>query len=167
MCESRHDHVEGEESDEENVNSPMDISDGARKRRGCGHKQPVIRRDGLKLTAAFKSGRNDDESGMGDGKQDLSAERVHKILKAISDEDCIAMGLSPDWARPDWMMITVLPVPPPPVRPSIMMDSTARGEDDLTYKLADIIKANTNLKKHEMEGSPNHVLLEWESLLQV
>jgi DNA-directed RNA polymerase II subunit RPB1 len=26
----------------------------------------------------------------------------------------------------DWMLISVLPVPPPPVRPSVMMDSSMR-----------------------------------------
>jgi DNA-directed RNA polymerase II subunit RPB1 len=50
------------------------------------------------------------------------------------------MGLDPEWARPDWMVMTVFPVPPPAVRPSILMGSMARGEDDLTHKLSDIIK---------------------------
>ena len=77
------------------------------------------------------------------------------------------MGLNPDWSRPDWMMITVLPVPPPPVRPSIQVDGSSRGEDDLTYKLADILKANQSLKRHETEGSPAHIIGEFEQLLQV
>ena len=77
------------------------------------------------------------------------------------------MGLSSDWARPDWLCLTVLPVPPPPVRPSIQVDGSARGEDDLTYKLADIIKANMSLKRHEAEGSPAHIVAEFEQLLQV
>ena len=77
------------------------------------------------------------------------------------------LGLNPEWARPDWMMITVLPVPPPAVRPSIQVDGASRGEDDLTYKLADTIKANVSLKRHEMDGSPAHILAEFEQLLQV
>ena len=140
----------------------MSDSEDEGPRKGCGHLQPEFLTDGLRLIASFSRRGADDE-----GKIELTTERVYKILKNISDEDCIAMGLSPDWARPDWMLLTVLPVPPPPVRPSIMMDSTARGEDDLTYKLADIIKANTNLKKHEIEGAPGHILSEWEALLQV
>lgn len=97
----------------------------------------------------------------------MTADKALSILKRISDEDSVAMGFSPEFSRPEWMIITILPVPPPPVRPSIMMDSTMRGEDDLTHKLADIIKANINLKKHEMEGSPPHVLNDYEQLLQV
>ncbi len=96
----------------------------------------------------------------------LPPEKILQILKSISDEDCRDMGLDPEWARPEWMIITVLPVPPMPVRPSISMDGAGRGEDDLTHKLADIIKANNNVKRHETEGSPAHVITEFESLLQ-
>ena len=38
----------------------------------------------------------------------------------------MVLGFNPRWARPDWMVLTVLPVPPPPVRPSVMMDSSSR-----------------------------------------
>jgi len=77
------------------------------------------------------------------------------------------MGLNAEYARPDWMIITVLPVPPPPVRPSIQMDGAGRGEDDLTHKLADILKANQNVRRCESEGQPAHVISEFETLLQV
>lgn len=50
------------------------------------------------------------------------------MLKRISDEDCMLLGLNPKYARPDWMILQVLPIPPPPVRPSVMMDTSARSE---------------------------------------
>lgn len=59
-------------------------------------------------------------------RQEITAEKAHEILKRISDEDCMALGFNPRFARPDWMILTVFPVPPPPVRPSVMMDSSAR-----------------------------------------
>ena len=66
------------------------------------------------------------------------------------------------------MILTVLPVPPPPVRPSIAVDGgTMRSEDDLTYKLGDIIKASANVRRCEQEGAPAHVITEFEQLLQV
>jgi DNA-directed RNA polymerase II subunit RPB1 len=102
-----------------------------------------------------------------EGKQPLLPAQVHQILKRITDSDLEDMGLSAEFARPDWMIITVLPVPPPPVRPSIQMDGTSRGEDDLTHKLSDILKANANVKRCEQEGAPVHVVQEFEQLLQV
>ncbi len=57
------------------------------------------------------------------------------------------------------MILTILPVPPPPVRPSIAVDGGAmRSEDDLTYKLGDIIKASVNVRRCEQEGAPAHVI---------
>lgn len=86
----------------------------------------------------------------------------------ISDSDLHLLGLSDEYARPEWMILTVLPVPPPPVRPSIAVDGgTMRSEDDLTYKLGEIIKASTNVRKSEQEGSPAHIVTEYEQLLQV
>lgn len=38
------------------------------------------------------------------------------------------LGLNPKYARPDWMILQVLPIPPPPVRPSVMMDTSSRSE---------------------------------------
>lgn len=93
---------------------------------------------------------------------------VYTALKKISDSDLHLLGLSVDYARPEWMILTVLPVPPPPVRPSIAVDGgTMRSEDDLTYKLGDIIKASANVRRCEQEGAPAHVINEFEQLLQV
>ena len=93
---------------------------------------------------------------------------VYTALKKMSDSDLHLLGLSDEYARPEWMILTVLPVPPPPVRPSIAVDGgTMRSEDDLTYKLGDIIKASANVRRCEQEGAPAHVINEFEQLLQV
>lgn len=54
--------------------------------------------------------------------------QVLSILKRISDDDCKLLGFNPQYARPDWMILQVLPIPPPPVRPSVMMDTSSRSE---------------------------------------
>jgi len=166
ICKSKTYCEGGEDADNNMPDVKEDGEGGAnapkKKHGGCGGYQPIYRRDGLKLTAEFK--QVTDESI--EKKQVLSPERVHSILKRISDEDCRSLGLNPKWARPDWMVITRLVVPPPPVRPSIMMDSVSRGEDDLTHKLAEILKYNSHLKKQEQNGAPPHVINEITSILQ-
>ncbi|CEL60015.1 DNA-directed RNA polymerase II subunit A [Rhizoctonia solani AG-1 IB] len=138
---------------------------------GCGHVQPLIRKEGLKLFLVYKKGRADDEEM--DGRTSQPEKRlypaldVYNTLKKIPDTDLALLGLSEEFARPDWMILTVLPVPPPPVRPSISADGgTVRSEDDLTYKLGDILKASINVRRCEEEGSPAHVISEFEQLLQ-
>ena len=61
-------------------------------------------------------------------------QRVHEIFRHISDEECFIVG------RPDWMLVTVLPVPPLSVRPAVVKFGSPRNQDDLTHKLADILK---------------------------
>jgi DNA-directed RNA polymerase beta' subunit len=58
------------------------------------------------------------------------------------------MGLSARFARPDWLICQVLPVPPLPVRPAVVTFGSARNQDDLTHKLSDIVKANNQLKAY-------------------
>ena len=67
---------------------------------------------------------------------------MYNIFLNISDNDCKLLGLSEKYSRPEWLICSVLPIPPPCVRPSVKYDGNLRSEDDLTYKLLDIIKAN-------------------------
>ncbi|EPR80047.1 DNA-directed RNA polymerase II largest subunit [Spraguea lophii 42_110] len=135
-----------------------DIGEGIKS--GCGNKQPLIKKEGLGLVAFMKGEENSE------GKVILNGEKVHNIFKRIPESDIEAMGFSPKYSRPEWLILTVLLVPPPPVRPSVLVDGILRGEDDLTHKLADIVKANNNLKKYEREGAPGHVIRDYEQLLQ-
>lgn len=101
-------------------------------------------------------------------KRLITPSEVYTAFKKMSDSDLHLLGLSDEYARPEWMILTVMPVPPPPVRPSIAVDGGAmRSEDDLTYKLGDIIKASANVRRCEQEGAPAHVITEFEQLLQV
>lgn len=97
---------------------------------GCGHKQPRIKKGSLKIEIEFKD-ENFDKTR--DRKGILWPEEVHKVLSRISDEDCKTMGLNVLVGRPEWAVIKVLPVAPPPVRPSVQMSSMMRSEDDLTF----------------------------------
>ncbi|KAI5188668.1 DNA-directed RNA polymerase II subunit RPB1 [Nematocida sp. AWRm77] len=131
-----------------------------RVRTGCENKQPTIRKEGLHLLA-FQRGEESAE-----GKTVLGADKALEILRRISDEDIEALGFDLEKARPEWMIVQMLPVPPPQVRPSIVMEGSLRCEDDLTHKLADIIKASNNLRRYEQEGAPGHIIRDYEQLLQ-
>jgi DNA-directed RNA polymerase II subunit RPB1 len=129
---------------------------------GCGAVQPSkYERQGIaRIAAVFH-----DED---DARQDqmMEVEYVHRLFRRISDEDVDFMGLSRHWCRPDWMICTVLPIPPPQVRPSVVQDNNTRSEDDLTHKLFEIIKYDQALRA-KMEGnSPRHVIDEMTSVVQ-
>lgn len=134
---------------------------------GCGNVQPQVRQAALQLKAAYEVAQ--EEGPKRKETVPITPEMAHGIMRRISERDLKNIGLNGDYARPEWMVITVLPVPPPPVRPSISMDGTGTGmrnEDDLTYKLGDIIRANGNVKQAIREGSPQHIARDFEDLLQ-
>ncbi|XP_069180838.1 DNA-directed RNA polymerase II subunit RPB1-like [Procambarus clarkii] len=153
------------EGDEIDVNKDPDDPTMAKKgsgHGGCGRYQPNIKRVGLELVAEWKHVNEDTQ----DRKQILTAERVYEIFKHITDEECYLLGMDPKYARPDWMIMTVLPVPPLPVRPAVVMHGSARNQDDLTHKLADIIKANNELVRNEQAGAAAHIIVENLKMLQ-
>ncbi|KAJ8608431.1 hypothetical protein CTAYLR_010334 [Chrysophaeum taylorii] len=131
---------------------------------GCGGLQPKYKKKGsIGVEALF---HEDDEAVAGDRKQSLSAAKAHEILQRISDDDVRRLGLNPEFARPDWFLVTVLPVPPPQVRPSVQVNDSARSEDDLTHQYVSVVKANRTLEELTRSGEAPHIIERYEELLQ-
>ena len=138
---------------------------GEKNEDGCGAIQPSkYSKDNInKIVAEWKniSGLTREIK-----RQDYTPADILRIFRRISDEDCIALGFNPKWCRPEWFICTVLPVPPPNVRPSVKQDNNQRMEDDLTHKLCDIIKTNRSLKQKLSVDAAAHTIDEWSQLLQ-
>lgn len=137
----------------------------------CGYEIQPVRRDGGQIIVGKRRGRGGGGNGAGgdddapDRRKVFTATEVHRIFTRISDADCHLLGLDPKKARPEWMILTVLPVPPPCVRPSVSIHSgVGRGEDDLTYKLCEILRYNKEILKSEADPSSNGVAMHEEQL---
>ncbi|MDI6819407.1 MAG: DNA-directed RNA polymerase subunit A' [Candidatus Hodarchaeaceae archaeon] len=117
----------------------------------CGEKQQQLK---FEKPTAFMEGKNR-----------LTPSDVRERLERITDDDAMLLGINPEVARPEWMVLTALPVPPVTVRPSITLESGVRSEDDLTHKLVDIIRINQRLSENIEAGAP-HLIVEdlWELL---
>lgn len=74
----------------------------------------------------------------------FTAARARQILAGMSDSAIRIMGSSPKYSRPEWMILTVLQIPPPISRPCITASDCSRtkGQDDVTVKILEIFKAN-------------------------
>ena len=134
---------------------------------GCGALQPsrYVREGIARIVAEW----DDDADGNQGGKQrqPLEVEYVLRLFRKIADEDVDFMGLSRFWCRPDWMICSVLPIPPPQVRPSVIQDNNQRSEDDLTHKLAEIIKTNNTYLLPRIEANAAKTVIdEWTNVLQ-
>ena len=99
------------------------------------------------------------------GSRRITPIEILERLKKMSDGDLRILGISPETARLEWVIFTVLPIPPVCARPSITLDSGIRSEDDLTHKLVDVIRINQRLRENIDAGAP-HLIVEdlWELL---
>jgi DNA-directed RNA polymerase II subunit RPB1 len=107
-------------------------------------------------------------------KKYISCEQMLEFLKKIKSEDLDKIGIPSDTSRPDWMICTIFPVPPPHVRPSVRQENNQKSEDDLTHKLAEIIIRNQTLReefnKAGSSGSSTQnrssIIDDWTQVLQ-
>jgi DNA-directed RNA polymerase subunit A' len=140
-----------------------DTEDGApaptrrepKEERLCPHCHEVQQRIILDKPTTFR------ETG-----HKITPKEVRARLERIPDDDVRAMDLNPKFGRPEWMVLTVLPVPPVQVRPSITLDSGERSEDDLTHKLVDVLRINQRLRENRDMGAPQLVVEDLWELLQ-
>jgi DNA-directed RNA polymerase subunit A' len=130
------------------------------KRKQCPHCAAVQ----YKIT--FEKPTKFSEQIPESGSEPLTPSMVRERLERITNEDLQLLGFNPETARPEWMVLQVLPVPPVYVRPSITLESGIRSEDDLTHKLVDIIRINQRLKENMDAGAPTLIIQDLSELLQ-
>ncbi|WP_373839617.1 DNA-directed RNA polymerase subunit A' [Methanospirillum sp.] len=96
----------------------------------------------------------------------LTPADIRARLEKIPDDDLQKLGIVGSVARPEWTIMTVLPVPPVTMRPSIILENGQRSEDDLTHKLVDIIRINQRFKENQDAGAPQLIIEDLWELLQ-
>jgi DNA-directed RNA polymerase II subunit RPB1 len=141
---------------------------GQENTNGCGARLPEkITKDNLKGCINLEWKDPDGELTADVKKQCYFAEDILRIFQRITDEDVESLGFNKDNNRPENIICTIFPVPPPTVRPSVRNDTGQRCEDDLTHKLCDIVKANNTLKAKVKSTTVDVRQIEhWTQLLQ-
>eukprot|EP00127_Corallochytrium_limacisporum_P007456 Clim_evm1s252 gene=Clim_evmTU1s252 len=168
ICKERHECIGSgikKQEDEDgfgmmNGGSGADQKEQKDQQIGCGAVQPKIRIERWVLKVDHYKGKELTKP------EEPTAEEIADKLKVISDEDLMIMGYNPEYARPEWQIIKVLPIPPMAVRPAVRMDSSSLAHDDLTRKLSDVIKVNFDHAKRFEEGAPPHILKQKLDLIQ-
>ncbi|MBU4299954.1 MAG: DNA-directed RNA polymerase subunit A' [Nanoarchaeota archaeon] len=98
------------------------------------------------------------------GKHALTPVEIREQFEKIKDGDLTAMKFL--GGRPEWLILTLLLVPPITTRPSITLETGDRSEDDLTHKIVDIIRINKRLADNLEIGAPDFILEDLWELLQ-
>lgn len=101
-----------------------------------------------------------------EGGKRIWPNEIRSWLEKIPDSDLYILGIDPEVSRPEWMVLTLLPIPPITMRPSITLESGGRSEDDLTHKISDIIRVNQRLLENINAGAPEIIVEDLWDLLQ-
>jgi len=96
----------------------------------------------------------------------LSPIEVRARLEKVPMEDLRIFGYKQEGFRPEWLVLTILQIPPVTMRPSITLESGERSEDDLTHKLGDIVRINQRLFENINAGAPEVIIEDLWDLLQ-
>ena len=134
----------------------------------CQGVQPKYTKSGLHIEMELgEDGQGGQNAATGgDSKQFLSGATVVKVFRNMREEDMKILGLDITHARPEWLLVQVLPVPPLHVRPSVSVAGSAASEDDLTHQLVNVIKSNIALSNAITNGEPNIIVEQFEQSLQ-
>jgi DNA-directed RNA polymerase subunit A' len=100
------------------------------------------------------------------GENRLLPITIRERFSQITDTDLQLLNYNTTTARPEWFILQALPVPPVTVRPSIILETGIRSEDDLTHKMVDIIRVNQRLKESKEAGTPPLIVQDLVDLLQ-
>jgi DNA-directed RNA polymerase subunit A' len=151
--------------EEEEINELMLISEDTDKcvkeilnrvkgEKKCPHCKAQVNKIALdKPTNFFKNGER------------LYPAEVLDWLVKIPDKDLFLFGYS-DKLKPQWFVVSVLPVSPVSIRPSLSLENVITSEDDLTYKLLDIVRINIRLQENINAGAPQIIIEDLWDLLQ-
>ncbi|MBU0899088.1 MAG: DNA-directed RNA polymerase subunit A' [Nanoarchaeota archaeon] len=97
-------------------------------------------------------------------KTELTPTMIRERFEKISNGDLKRIGVG--GGRPEWLILTLFPIPPVTMRPSITLESGERSEDDLTHKLVDVVRINQSLKENIDIGAPDFILNDLSELVQ-
>lgn len=96
----------------------------------------------------------------------LQVEMVLRAFQRMTNETCDLVGFNHKFSRPEWMICTVLAVPPLTVRPSVVMDDNQRMEDDLTHVLINILRNNQRLRDKLDKGESAEMIDKYTAMVQ-
>ncbi|KAH0793208.1 DNA-directed RNA polymerase II subunit RPB1 [Histomonas meleagridis] len=99
-------------------------------------------------------------------RQDITAASVLDIFSQMKDCDVRVLGLDPERSHPKWMILTILPVPPPHVRPPVRVEGLNPSPDDVTHHLGNLVRCNNALLRMKESNQQQTAVKEQLALLQ-
>jgi DNA-directed RNA polymerase subunit A' len=132
------------------------FASGLKKMKVCPHCEAAHEGVSLDKSSVFVFTQGE--------KKRLLTTEIRFRFENIPDSDLPILNLQN--VRPEWLLLTVMPIPPVSMRSTITLQSGQRSEDDLTHKLTDIVRTNQRLHEHLLVGVPEAIIEDVWDLLQ-
>lgn len=163
VVDDENDENENDDDAESATPSPAVV----RKRRAMGASSTVptaaaaetdeIKRQADDMASAARLLAKSDHFLVGDGAKPgarvpFNAKRAHAVLRRISDEDAVLLGFDIEHVHPSWLVLTVLLVSPPCLRPPISLTRSTKKRialDHITFQLLQVLKKSLILHKQQ------------------
>ena len=97
-----------------------------------------------------------------EGIKDTSSQKRVRLIKRLD----VLSAFQESGNRPEWMIITALPVIPPELRPMIQLDGGRFATSDLNDLYRRVINRNNRLKKLMALGAPSIIIQNEKRMLQ-
>ncbi len=97
--------------------------------------------------------------------KESSGEKNQKRIKAIKRLE-VLNAFKTSGIRPEWMVLTVVPVIPPELRPMMQLDGGRYATSDLNDLYRQVIIKNARLKREIEEHAPSVILMNEKRMLQ-
>ena len=110
--------------------------------------------------------RIDLETGIGELQQAMTETRSKQIRKKLAKRIKLFQGFHESKSRPEWMILTVLPVIPPDLRPLVPLEGGRFATSDLNDLYRRVINRNNRLKNLLQLKTPEVIIRNEKRMLQ-
>lgn len=128
---------------------PKTLKRKKKQRKTKCRKLPTIRKKGIELQLVSR------QSTTHVSVKTLEPQHIITIFSGITRDDLELLGFS-ESHRPEWMILTVLPVPPVPMRPSFSVDMNMAGKSISTTTSTTSASSGNN-QQHPQHQRPNQL----------
>lgn len=97
--------------------------------------------------------------------KESSGDKNQKRIKAIKRLEVLE-SFKTSGIKPEWMVLTVIPVIPPDLRPMMQLDGGRYATSDLNDLYRQVIIKNNRLKREQEEHAPNVIMINEKRMLQ-
>ena len=116
----------------------------------------------LREELAAMAAEGDEKKGKKNANREVESQKRQRIVKRLE----VVEAFRKSGNKPEWMVLTVLPVIPPELRPMVQLDGGRFATADMNDLYRRVINRNNRLKRMKEMGAPDIIVRNEKRMLQ-